>query len=463
VTGPAGRSTSPAGPVEKGLESALAAWIAGLAAADIPAAVADRVKDLLLDALASALVGRATVGTPGMEAAASALGGGGASTVIGGGRLSLGGATLVNGYEITAATICDVHRPILCHVTPVVVPPALAIAELDDADGATVLTALAAGFETTVRVGLALGYPRFRARGWHSPGVVGPFGGAAAVARLRTFDPTTTAHALGLAGSQSAGTFAALGSSQVKFHQARGALSGLLAALVAAEGFDAAPRFLAASDGGLLTTYSDGGDPGRLADGLGTTWELLGISLRRWPTASALQSVVQGALDLRGRLRADQLAGATVRVGLPEGSFRLNGGREWRDQLGAFQSAAYVASVVLTDGECWIDQFAPARIADPAIRRFVADQVEVRPDPSLPASGATLTIEDGAGTASTVRVDVPPGDPALPLSRADLMAKLRSAARGTPLAERVEQIAEFVFGLERERSVAPLLAALRVP
>src|SRR5207245_1277784 len=77
----------------------------------------------------------------------------------------------------------------------------------------------------------------FRAKGWHGPGVLGPFGAAAAVGRLRRFDTETMAKAFGLAGSQAAGTFAAWGTPTVKFHQCRGALSGLLAALLAEQKF----------------------------------------------------------------------------------------------------------------------------------------------------------------------------------------------------------------------------------
>ena len=40
------------------------------------------------------------------------------SSVIGGERLSLAGATLLNGYLVTAVTMCDIHRSTLTHVTP---------------------------------------------------------------------------------------------------------------------------------------------------------------------------------------------------------------------------------------------------------------------------------------------------------------------------------------------------------
>src|SRR5208337_379208 len=154
------------------------------------------------------------------------------------------------------------------------VPPALAIAEREDSSGRDLLVAIAAGSEVTTRIGIGLDYPVFRARGWHGPGVLGPFGAAAAVGRLRRFDAQTMAKAFGLAGSQAAGTYAAWGTPTVKFHQCRGALSGLLAALLAQQGFVANPDFLTHPDGGLYSAYSDGGHPDRVIAELGTRWEL---------------------------------------------------------------------------------------------------------------------------------------------------------------------------------------------
>ena len=368
----------------------------------------------------------------------------------------------MNGYEITAATVCDVHRPILCHVTPVVVPAALAIAEGRGAPGSELLASLAAGFETTVRLGLALRYPVFRARGWHSPGVIGPFGAAAATARLLRIDAMTTRHALGLAGSQSAGTFAGIGSDQVKFHQARGAVSGVLAGLLAAAGLDAADRILTAPDGGLFTTYSDGGDPKKLTSELGDEWTLMGISLRRWPAASALQAVAQAAFEVAATPAFDVSSLERVRVALPEASYRLNGSPDWHDQLSAFQSAAYVASVVMFDGRCWLEQFSPDRLSDPALRRFVDDHVVIEIDPSLPPGGASITV-NGSESARAAHVEVPSGDPAAPLTRADLLTKLEAALGGSDLTTTAEELVALIDDLPALSSIEPLMAVLRSP
>src|SRR2546428_3005298 len=149
----------------------------------------------------------------------------------------------------------------------------------DDLVGRDPVVAVAAGCEVTTRIGLGLDYPAFRARGWHGPGVIGPFGAAAAVGWLRKFDAETMAKAFGLAGSQSAGTFAAWGTPTVKFHQCRGAVSGLMAALLAEQKFLATREFLTAEDGGLYNVYANGGRPPAVTAELGKRLELEPIAL----------------------------------------------------------------------------------------------------------------------------------------------------------------------------------------
>src|SRR5258705_9780754 len=239
----------------------LAEFAATLTYEAIPERVREYCKDLLLDALACAVAGHVGEETHQLAALSSALAQSRESSVIGGDFLSLAGATMLNGYLITAVTMCDAHRSTMTHITPEVVPPALAIAERDALSGRELLVALVAGFEVTTRIGIGVDFPEFRARGWHGPGIFGPFGAAAAVGRLLRFDADTMAQAFGLAGSQAAGTFAAWGTPTVKFHQCRGALSGLIAALLAQEKFLATREFLTARDGGLYNSYVGGGHP----------------------------------------------------------------------------------------------------------------------------------------------------------------------------------------------------------
>ncbi len=299
------------------------------------------------------------------------------SSVIGGDRLSLAGATILNGYLVTAVTMCDVHRPTLTHVTPEVIPPALAIAERDGSSGRDLMVAIAAGCEVTTRIGIGLDYPAFRAKGWHGPGVLGPFGAAAAVGRLRRFDTETMAKAFGLAGSQAAGTFAAWGTPTVKFHQCRGALSGLLAALLAEQKFLATREFLTAKDGGLYNVYANGGRPEAVTADLGKRWELEQIALRLWPSASSIQGMNTAMFDLIERQKIDPARVKKVRVALSQPAFDLHGKlAQYKAKFDALISGHYTAAVILHDQELTLAQFEPARYDDPkhAARRSRADR-----------------------------------------------------------------------------------------
>jgi 2-methylcitrate dehydratase PrpD len=438
----------------------LAAFFAELRYDALPVAVRERVIDIVLDTVASAIAGRRGDETVQIEALAGAIGGPRTSTVIAGSPCALAGATLVNGYQVTAVTVCDIHRPTLCHVTPEVVPPALAIAEQRDLGGRDLLVAVAAGLETVVRVGTGMRYPSMRARGWHSPGVIGPFGGAAATASLLGLDVGRFHNALSLAGTQSAGTFAHWGTPTIKFHQSRGALSGLLAGLLAEQGFPAGPEILTYHHGGLFNLYSDGGDPDAAVAGLGEDWLLETISLRLWPAASSIQSVITAMLALveQHDLRPNEVA--RVEVGLSKTVYDMHGSLPWDNKFRALLSTPYVAGVVLHDRRCWFEQFEPGRIADPALDGFIRERIRVRADDTVEGTGAVVTIHTRDGRILEDRRAYPRGDSADPLTREEIVTKFRDAAHGLLEPTKIERAIEMLVNLAELPRVRDLCAIL---
>jgi 2-methylcitrate dehydratase PrpD len=440
----------------------LAQFAAGLTYDDLPAQVREQCKNVLLDALACALAGHQGEETGQVAALAAALAQSDESSVIGGDRISLTGATLFNGFLVTAVTMCDVHRATLTHITPEVVPPALAIAERDGLSGRDLLVALAAGFEVMTRIGLGMDWPAARARGWHGPGVLGPFGAAAAVGRLRGFDADTMAKAFGLAGSQSAGTYAAWGTPTVKFHQCRGALSGLIAALLAEQKFVATSEFLTAKDGGLYNAYADGGKPELATAELGARWELEQIALRLWPSASSTQGMNTALFDLIERHNVDPARVKALGIGLSKPTFDLHGGlARYKGKFEAMISGHYTAAVILHDRALTLAQFEPARYDDPVLRRAAAEQVEIRPDPALTGVQATVAIEMADGTKLSARCDHPRGSAENPLSRAQIEEKLRAYAPDRISAAAIDEVVRAVDRLEELGSVRDLMDALR--
>jgi 2-methylcitrate dehydratase PrpD len=439
----------------------LASFVAGLTYDDLPPGVRQRVAEITVDTLASAIAGRHGDETAQIERLADAVGGQGDSTVLGGPRrMAQGGAVLVNGYQVTAVTVCDVFRPALCHVTPEVVPPALAVAERRGSSGRELLTAIAAGLETTTRVGFAVDYPAFRRRGWHSPGVIGPFGGAAAVGSLLRLDAGGLRHALGLAGSQSAGTFAHWGTPTIKFHQSRGALSGLLAGQLAAQGFLSAEEIFTNPDGGLLHAYTDGGRPEALTDELGRRWDLETIALRRWPAASSVQTMITGlfALIERHDLQPKDLAEVAVR--LSPTVYRMHGSLPWTSKFSAQLSAPYLAAVVLHDRRCWLDQFLPSRFGDPDLDAFARERVVVSEDPGVEGTASVIRVRLHDGTTYEDVRSIPKGDPSDPLSMTEIVGKFREASEGILADAAVERALELLLDLESVDDVSGLIRLL---
>ena len=425
----------------------LAAYLADLRYESIPSHICERVTDIILDTVANAIAGRHGDETAQIEALATAIGGPKISTVIAAAPSSLAGATLLNGYQITAVTVCDIHRPTLCHITPEVVPPALAIAEQRGSSGRDLLVAVAAGLEAVVRVGTGIHYPSMRARGWHSPGVIGPFGGASAVSSLLGFEATRFQNALSLAGTQSAGTFAHWGTPTIKFHQSRGSLSGLLAALLAEQGFPAGPEIFTAEHGGLFNLYSDGGDPDAVVAGLGETWTLETISLRLWPAASSIQSVITAMFALIDEhdLRPEDVA--KIEVGLSKTVYDMHGTLPWDDKFRALLSTPYVTGVVLHDRKCWFEQFRPERISDPALGAFIRERIQIGIDDSVEGTGAVVTVRTTDGRMLSDRRAYPRGDAADFLTREEIMTKFRESADGLLEPDTTERAIEMLVGL----------------
>ena len=433
------------------IESELLDFAQDLRWNDIPKSVRDVVVALTGDAIANAISGRGAPDSLAVEAASRDLYGPGESTVIAGGRTSLVGAVGVNAFQVTAQTMCDVYRPGLCHVTPEVVPAALGVAEVRDADGQTLLTAVAAGLEATVRLCSAFNYPAFRARGWHSPGIAGALGASVTTGLLNGLDATALAGCFGLAGAQSGGTFASMGTMAVKFHQLRGAQAAVIAALHAGRGLVGSLEILSASDGGLLRAFSDQPKPNLLVEGLGEKWSLLDISMRPYPAASTLQSLINVLLGAK----IDVADITKVHVELPSHAYLMGGEAGWENELRAMQSARYVAAGVLVTHSCWTDLFDDVHRNDFEITDFASQRVHVRCNPELPDGGVKLTIETSSGVL-TYPSDVAQGDPRNPLTRDQLLAKFRRCIAGGPLEGRPFDVQRLLL-LEDETSITSLM------
>ncbi len=440
----------------------LARFAAELGYDDLPRSARQSARLLLVDSIACALASDYGQETEMYARFARAAGGPGDATVVGTAEsLSLLGASLLNGYLITAATICDTYVPAHVHITPEIVPPALAVAERDRLGGKALLAAVAIGAEVAVRVADGIDYSVAGPRGWHMPGIVGPFGAAAAVGNLRGLTALQMRNALALAGSQSAGTWASWGTPTVKFHQSRGAASGLLAGLLAEQNFTGSAEILAHPDGGIFNAYSNGGNPAAATAGLGERYAFEQISLRLWPGGTPLQPTLTAVFDLlaahgpafaaieRVRIEvAPDVYEAHARFAEPEGTFD------------ALLSYPFTVASALRDGRFWLDSIGARKVGDPDLRRFMRDRVALVANPALTREHSRVEVTVGSETLGAM-AEGAKGTPANPATAAELRAKFEQAAAGRMTGPDAAELLELLFRIDEVKDLGRLFELLR--
>ena len=118
-------------------------------------------------------------------------------------------------------------------------------------------------------------------RGFHPTATCGTFGAAASAAKLLGLSESQLLSALGIAGSQSAGSmeFLAEGAWTKRFHPGWAAFSGVHAALLAKEGF-IGPRTILEGRDGFLKAYGVRPEPGKISEGLGEDFQILQTAVK---------------------------------------------------------------------------------------------------------------------------------------------------------------------------------------
>src|SRR5258707_9252011 len=197
----------------------LGQWVSELTLEAVPADVVAHLKLCLLDSIGCGLYGAAQRWGKIAGDVVVGFSGGGVSSLFGRAEkvsppdAALANGTAVHGFEIDDAHVASSHHP-----GAVTLPAALAVAEAKTATGAEFLTALAAGYEVGLRVGVCAGVTHSTG-GYQVTGTVGAIGAAAAAARVLRLPPLRSAHALSIGATQAAGLFSARAGAVTKaFH-----------------------------------------------------------------------------------------------------------------------------------------------------------------------------------------------------------------------------------------------------
>ncbi len=391
------------------------------------AQVRDRASLHLLDWLGCAFGGtRSEAGRAVLEWARR-TGSTGPFATIGAGHRDRATAVLVNGALGNILEMDDVHRTAILHPAPVVVPAAIAAAHDARATGAALLDALVVGYEAMIRVGRSFGPGHYRF--WHNTSTAGPFGAAAAVGSLAGLTPAAMAHALGNAGTQSAGLWQTRhdGSMAKQLHTARAAHAGMVAAQLAAVGFTG-PRMILEGPQGLYAATCPDAMPERVMEDAHREWLICDTSFKPWPACRHAHAAIDAALGLRSHFACSDVA--SVRVLAYEDAIGFCDRPEPRTVQEAKFSLQHAVAVALARGRPALEDFEPDAIADPLVSLLRA-RVQVAHDPALTEAypehyGAAIVVAlvDGRQLRFDVRDAL--GDPVKLLARDAIVEKASS-------------------------------------
>jgi len=434
---------------------------------DLPPAAIDQAKRAILDSVGVMLAGSVEQPALIIQRLAEVEGGAPLCTVLGR-RTRTGGvwAALANGTAGHALDFDDTNFALLGHPSVPVLAAALAAGELAFADGKAVVHAFLLGFEVETALAETLN-PAHYARGWHATSTLGSLGAAAASAKLLRLDPAETRNALAIAASQASGLKENFGTMTKPFHAGHAARSGVLAALLAREGFTGSEIALEGPQGYFRVLGSENADPALAVKRLGAPWKILetGVAVKPYPSCACTHSIIAALLELRQThaIRPDDVAEVTVGVNALVPGMLIH--HDPRTGLQGKFSAEFCAALALVDGSVGVASFRDERTGDPAIRSLMG-RVKMVVDPSIPGD-----LEHHVWTRVRVRLaegrtlEIPPrqvpGHPRAPLSRQQLLAKFTDCAgRGLP-EDRVESVAEMLEGLDGCPDLRSLTAILR--
>jgi 2-methylcitrate dehydratase PrpD len=418
-----------------GLTSELAERSAGLSFAQLPDNVVAVARLCVLDWLGVTVVGsqepapRILLHTLAPGAVAE-----GASVIGHGVRVNPLQAALVNGTSSHVLDFDDVNATLIGHPSVAMLGAVLALAESLHSCGPEFLCAFVAGYETACRIAAAVG-PLSYLRGFHHTGTIGTVGAAAACSRLLSLDAQRTTMALALAATQAAGLGCMVGTMSKSFHAGKACENGLLAALLAQNGFTANESAVECAKGFAATASGECNAAAALSEPpLG--WHIVSNLFKFDASCYMTHSTLAGIRELRAQhhLNIDEVA--EIRLHLGELEFATCALPRPATGLEVKFSVAHLAAMAALGRSTMVIDDAAA--SDPAVVAL-RDKVVVTDDG---ASGAPTLVEvilnDGRRLSIAHDVNTPERD--LALQRRRVEQKFRTITTPHLGAERADAV-----------------------
>jgi 2-methylcitrate dehydratase PrpD len=433
----------------------------------LPPSDQEQARRLLLDLLGVSLCGSQLPWTQSMVAFAASCDGSGKAPVIGT-KLKVAPfvAALVNGTAGHGYELDDTHDQSMSHPGAVVIPAALAVAAEQGSSQADLLQAIAAGYETMARVGMAANASHVIAAGFHPTALFGSFGAATAAGLLLDLDAAQLAqawgHALSLTGGSMQFSDEPAGTMVKRAHAGYAAQHGVLAAGLAKHGVSAPMRAL---DGkyGFLALYGRQPKPERLRRDPAEPLQIHAISMKPYSCCRLFHSLIDALEEATDGYRVPIDGATRIMVRGPALVFDQHMMRRPTSVMAAQYSLPYVVGATLAYGPTRYDSYGEGFHQDRRILAL-ADVVQGEADPEIekhyPAHfGTSVEISLADGSRRKAQVMDSRGTPARPMSNGDIKAKAAGLATPVVAGFDVEAASKAIWSGADARALAGMFGA----
>jgi 2-methylcitrate dehydratase PrpD len=447
--------TNPAAP-------SLAGFATRLRYDDIPPAIVERARQCLVDAVACAIFGKTLpwskilLAQTGLDAKAGFLPLGASQSLSAMREAALAWGAQAHAFELDSL----VQPSVGVHPGATVALPALAVAQAQRASGRALLTAIVAGFEVLHRIGSATLHTPEK-RGFHAPGVVGPFGAAIASGLLMRLSAERLTHALGIAGSLGGGLLAfskaGQGGMVKRLHMGRAAEAGVLAAQLAAGGYEG-PETVLDGSFGMLEAFCDERDVARLTAELGSAWKTDSLALKSFACHVTAHAPVH---MLRSLMRQHKFAGddiAKLKLRVSDKVLSHHASRRPTDIMQVQYSVPYTVALAAYRDPTDPASFSADAISAPDIRQLadaVILEAAAKTGGKRAATDIVVTLRDGRSMEESAESF--PGCSDQPFSVDQLLHKFRKLT--VPSLRDADRLFDALNTIDRVENVGALWAA----
>lgn len=347
------------------------------------------------------------------------------------------------------------------HPSVVLVPAMLATGESRDCSGQAALEAYIAGYEVGEALSRIVPRRADQFHGLHSTAMFGPMTSATVSGKLLELTTLQQRYAWGMAASQSGGITGNFGTHTKPLHGGLASQAGVMAAELAASGFESNPDAIDGPLGYISSVVAagrmEGVDIGKATAEL-DRWHIADTwRLKKYPCGYIAQGAIDAALKFRREsgLKLDDLTSVEIRVTHLQPYFQVKPTGEF---AGKFGYEYPVVSAIL-DGEVLKQTFS-----DEAFRREQIQQhlpkFKTLEDPDATDGPLGVIVIQTKRATLRMPIDIPLGDHRRPVPSSQVIAKYVRNASEVLGESAAQRSAEMLQKLETLTSIRPLLNLL---